>query len=221
MPLTATEGVLSTLGDIPKLPSLGRQQAQLRQQLTAQQLELGRLREAARHAARTTQLTAAMPELKGQVVKVIGRSILPTQHVVILNRGFTSRIAAEHTLVDVAGLVGRVLEATPTTSTGLLVTDPNSRIACLVERSRESALLTGTGGRLCQLQYLDLDADIEAGDAIVTAGLGSPFPKGLPLGVVVSVDRDERNARMRAWVRPAVRVHQLEEVLVVPPSKGE
>lgn len=213
LPLTATEGVCRVLVELPRLPSLGRQHAQLREQLTAQQLELGRLREMVRHSTRAAQLAAAAPGSTGQVARIIGRTILPTQHVVMLNRG-----APDAVLLDSAGVAGRVLEATPTTSTGLLLTDPNSRIACLVERSRESALLVGTGGRLCHLQYLDLDADVDVGDRIVTAGLGGPFPKGLPLGAVVKVDRDERNARMRAWVRPFVRVHQLEEVLCIPPS---
>lgn len=220
LPLTATEGVCRVLVELPQLPSLGRQQAQLREQLTAQQLELSRLREALRHSTRAAQLAAAAPGSPGQMARIIGRTILPTQHIVILNRGSKSRIAAEHVLMDSAGVAGRVLDAAPTTSTGLLLTDPNSRIACLVERSRESALLVGTGGRLCQLQYLDIDADVDVDDRIVTAGLGGSFPKGLLLGVVVKVDRDERNARMRAWVRPAVRIHQLEEVLCLPPSKS-
>lgn len=220
LPLTATEGALSTLLALPQLPALGRQQAEMRQRLTAQQLELGRLREAVRHSARAAELAASMPT-KGQVARIIGRTILPTQHVVLLNRGSHSQIAQGDVLLDAAGVAGRVIEAGPSISTGLLLTDPNSRIACLIERSREAALLVGTGGRLCQLEYLDADADLQVDDRVVTAGLGGPFPKGLPLGVVVKIERDERNARLHAWVKPAVRVNQLEEVLCLPPSKGE
>ena len=154
----------------------------------------------------------------GLVARVIGRTIIPTEHVILLDRGLREGVVREGVLVDVAGVVGRIVEVHPTTSLVSLLTDPDSRIACLVERSREGALLVGTGGLQGRLEYLDLEADVEAGDRVVTAGLGGSFPSGLLLGVVTKVQRDERNARVIAWVRPSVRPNQLEEVLCLPPA---
>lgn len=211
---------MGVLRDLPQVPHLEIELARLRAALTQRQLDVVQLQEALRHQTRAARLQQAVEGTRGPVARVIGRTILPTEHVIVLDRGSREGVAREGVLVDVAGVAGRIVEVHPTTSLGSLLTDPNSRIACLVERSREGALLVGTGGLQGRLEYLDLDADVEAGDRVVTAGLGGSFPKGLLLGVVTKVQRDERNARVIAWVRPAVRVNQLEEVLCLPPSKS-
>jgi rod shape-determining protein MreC len=99
----------------------------------------------------------------------------------------------------------------------MLLTDPDSRVAGLVDRSRETGLLVGRAGGRCEFMYLDVDADIQDGDRIVTAGLGGPFPKGLFLGRVARVVRDELTGSARASVVPAARLGRLEEVLCLPP----
>jgi len=238
LPLTTAERTFSILLDLPQVPHLEIELARLRTELTQRQLDVVHFQEAFRHQTRATQLQQAAEGrnpagsatplgseglrfgTSGPVARVIGRTIIPTEHVILLDRGSREGVAREGVLVDVAGVAGRIVEVHPTTSLGSLLTDPDSRIACLVERSREGALLVGTGGLQDRLEYLDLDADIEVGDRVVTAGLGGSFPKGLLLGVVTKVQRDERNARLTAWVRPAVRVSQLEEVLCLPPSKN-
>ena len=50
---------------------------------------------------------------------------------------------------------------------------------------------------------------------VVTAGLGGVFPKGLPVGTVVKVI-GHAHASPEVWVKPAVKLRQLEEVLVMP-----
>lgn len=239
LPLTTAERALGVLRDLPQVPHLELELARLRTELTQRQLDVVQLQEALRHQARATHLQEAVEGrnpagsatplgseglrfgTRGPVARVIARTILPTEHVIVLDRGSREGVAREGVLVDVAGVAGRIVEVHPTTSLGSLLTDPNSRIACLVERSRESALLVGTGGLQGRLEYLDLDADVEVGDRVVTAGLGGSFPKGLLLGVVTTIQRDERNARVTAWVRPAVRVNQLEEVLCLPPATSD
>ena len=97
-----------------------------------------------------------------------------------------------------------------------MLTDPESRVAGVVERSRETGLLVGQGNGACELLYLDPDADVKEGDRVVTAGLGGPFPKGLVLGVVTRVIKEEETGTLRAAVRPSVRLGQVEDVLCLP-----
>ena len=220
LPLSAVESVFGVLVRLPGLPSLTHEHATLRNELAMAKLELVRLRETVRHLTRASALRRSFAgSSKTVVTSIIGRMLLPTQHIVILDKGTRDGLVADSILLDTNGLVGRVLEASSTTSSAMLVTDPNSRIACLVERSRESGLLVGTGGTLCQLIYLDLEADVVEHDTIMTAGLEGPFPKGLLVGTVVKVVRDEQKTRAFAWVRPVVKLSQLEEVIcLLPPS---
>ena len=218
-PLTVTEAVLRTLVQLPRLPHLLHDNLALRAELTRLQLELAHLQEAARDADRTSQLRHDVGGAAGPVASIIGRAMFPTQHTVILDKGSRDGVMRESLLLAAGGVAGQVLEAHPAGSLAMLVTDPNSRIACLVERSRESGLLVGTGGPLCQLRYLDAEADVMVDDRVITAGLGGPFPKGLAVGRVVKVVRDEAGGRAVVWVRPALRLNQVEEVMCVPPEK--
>lgn len=218
---------------LPRLPSLLEENAHLRESLTERELEVSSAREALRqgHAAQTLQ--AAWPQFPpsgpaaggaggtsagGRLASALARSPLPTQQTLLIDRGQTHGLVEAGLVVDAQGVVGRVLETQATTALVLLVTDPNSRIAALVERSRETGLLIGRGFAECQLTYLDLGADIHAGDRILTAGLGGAVPKGLLLGTVTKVERLERAGATRATVKPAAALGRLEEVLCLPPA---
>ena len=216
-PLIAIQRVVTTLAWLPQLPTLTRENAELRRTLAAQQLDRLRLQETVRHLTTAQHASRAFSDSRGVAASIIGRSLIPTEQTVLLDRGAREGIVPDSVVVAADGLVGRILEAHSATSVVLLVTDPDSRVACVVERSREYALLVGTGEPLGQLTYLSLDADVEVGDRIVTAGIGGIFPKGVSIGTAVKVSRDARRALTRVWVRPAVTLNQLEEVLCLPP----
>jgi len=166
-------------------------------------------------------LMRSFPGATGPVASIIGRSLRPTQHTIILDKGSRDGVGPDAVVVDLAGVVGRVVEASSTTSVALLVTDPNSRIAALIERSREFGLAVGSGGQRCELHYLDEDADVTVNDRVVTAGVGGTFPKGLLIGTVAKLQRDLDRGRLAVWIRPAVTVSRLEEVLCLAPSSSE
>jgi rod shape-determining protein MreC len=216
-PLVVLQSALSIIVQLPRLPSLGQENQALREESASRQVELTMLREALRHERRVHELTLGWPEQPPVVASIIGLPIIATQHVALLDKGASAGVAPDSILLAPGGLVGRIVEAHASTSMALLLTDPDSRIACLIERSREAGLLIGTGERLCQMIYLDVEADVQLDDRVVTAGLGGPFPKGLAVGMVVKIKRDERNARAVVWVKPSVRLSQIEEVACVRP----
>lgn len=218
-PLVVVQSGIGIVRELPRLPELALENATLRHELASRQLELATLREGLRSAQHAQELSRAIPDASVVIASVIGLPIIPTQHVVMLNKGTRHGVVTDTVLLAPGGLVGRVIDAYETTSVAMLVTDPNSRVACLLERSRESGLLIGTGERTCQLIYLDVAADIAVEDRVVTAGLGGPFPKGIVVGTVTKVQRDERNARAIAWVRPSVKLSQVEDVACLPPSQ--
>jgi rod shape-determining protein MreC len=219
-PLVFARAATAMAVRLPELPRVEQEQAAMRRALAEQQLELTRLREALRRTERLQELTRQLPTEAARVVSVIGRAIVPTEHVVILDRGAQQGMARDAVLMEARGLVGRVLDVHPATSTAMLLTDPDSRVACLIERTRELGLLVGTGGTLCRLDHLDADADVVPGDLVVTAGLDGPFPKGLVVGTVVKVLRDEQGATAQAFVRPMVNLRHVEEMLCLPPASS-
>ena len=59
------------------------------------------------------------------------------------------------------------------------------------------------------------DQTVEVGDTVVTSGLGGVFPKGLPLGTVLSVERTSGSLYYEIEVEPLASAESFEEVLVI------
>ncbi len=112
-------------------------------------------------------------------------------------------------VVDAYGLVGRVIEVGERSARVLLVTDFNSRLPVLVERSRDQAILEGRNGPLAELRFLPIDPAFAVGDRVLTSGRGGLLAPGLPVGEIVHVD--ER----RVLVRPFVDWERLDYVTVL------
>lgn len=73
----------------------------------------------------------------------------------------------------------------------------------------------GRAEPLADFEYVQRDEQVEAGDLLLTSGLGAVYPKGLVVGRVASVVRRPYGLFQRAQVEPAVDFQQLEEVFVV------
>lgn len=217
-PYRLAAGLLQALALVPQLPRLAYEQREWQQALTQLELENAQLREQLRALAHAEALNALPSLPKNRVVaQVIGRSTLPAEHTLLLNRGARQGLVRDQVVLDLHGVMGRVAEVSDATAVVMLLTDADSRIGAAIERSRETGLLMGRGRTHAELIYLDVDADIEVGDRVVTAGLSEIFPKGLLLGTVTQVLRDEVTGTASAWVRPAARLGQIEEVLCLPP----
>ena len=67
----------------------------------------------------------------------------------------------------------------------------------------------------CLLQYIDRRAEINYGDVVVTSGMGGIFPKGIPIGMVVSVSKKTYGIFQEAMVQPTIDFGRLEEVYII------
>jgi rod shape-determining protein MreC len=117
-------------------------------------------------------------------------------------------------------VVGRISESGPDMSKVLLITDANSELAAMVQRSREKGVIAGTGERTLLLKYLSPTADLEIGDLIITSGMGRIFPAGLVIGSVEEVLRGVGGLEKQARVVPRVNINQLEDVQIITSKKG-
>lgn len=122
-------------------------------------------------------------------------------------------------VLNVYGLVGHVVEVGQRSSRVLLLTDLNSRVPVMADRSNARAVLTGDNTNFPRLDYLGRDADLQEGDRIVTSGDDGILPRGLPVGTAAL----DRNGRWRVrlfsdnapvdfvWVLPYERLPTPEE----------
>lgn len=118
-------------------------------------------------------------------------------------------------VITPVGVVGRIVKTTMSTAVALLLTDPNNAIAGLLQRTRDEGIVEGTPQHGVRMKYIPLLAGVREGDWIVTSGLVGGFPRGLPIGTVTTVEKDEGELFQVAAVEAAVDLSKVEEVLVI------
>jgi rod shape-determining protein MreC len=179
-------------------------------------MENRRLAEAEREATRLQGLVdLAKPGLgKTVVARVIGRDPSRSEQTLTIGKGESQGIKMNAPVISPDGAVGRVIAVGRLSAVVQLLSDPQSAVGVLVQRSRVQAVFRGTGTREIELDYIDNDNEVEVGDELITSGLDGLYPKGLPVGAVTVVD-PRRGLFRVVRSRLHVDVGRLEEVLVL------
>jgi len=99
--------------------------------------------------------------------------------------------------------------------------DRNSAVDALVQSSRDRGMVRGLSTATCRMDYVAKSAEVHEGDLIVTSGLEGVFPKGVPIGRVLSVDQTPGSLFKEIIIQPEVDFSKLEEVLVIKKSREE
>lgn len=102
----------------------------------------------------------------------------------LINAGSEDGVAKNQAVISERGLVGRVMQVGSHSAQVLLLSDMNSRIPVMNERTREKMILVGRGTELPVLSYVATDSASKKGDRIVTSGDGGVFPKNIAVGVI-------------------------------------
>jgi len=165
---------------------------------------------------------------KISVARVISSDMRAEFKSITINRGAMEGIEPLMPVLGPKGLVGKVGETGTHTARVLLITDPNSAVDVLVQRSRARAMIVGTvwhttlksGYYLTRMEYLNNSSDIQDGDTVVTSGLDGIFPPGIPVGTVHDLKLSQYGIFREAGVVPFEDMAELQDVAVVL-SKAE
>jgi rod shape-determining protein MreC len=132
-----------------------------------------------------------------------------------IDLGSEHAIKADMPVVTERGLVGRIRQVGPNSSTVLLITDPSSAVNALIQRNRVVGVVEGQPGALPVMRFIPQEADVTVGDLVITSGLGGNFPRNLVIGQVIEVHKHDYDMFQEATVRPTVNFDRLEIVLVI------
>ncbi len=159
------------------------------------------------------ELRRILPSNMGKAIfaRVIARSPSAWNRVLLIDKGEEQGIRVNTPILSESSLIGKVVEAGPAVSKVLLITDPNSRIGALVQRTRHQGILYGTFSGECRMKYLSVDADIVPGDVVESAGYGGFFPKAVAIGTVVKVWKEPGQIYKVAEVKPLTDLSRVEE----------
>lgn len=203
-----------------RVTALEAENSQLKQQVATTALDRNRL-------AEYDGLTATAGTVRHALVPahVIGHG--PAQsfsQTVTIDAGTSSGVHADLTVLNNDGLVGRVIAATRTTATVLLLLDRDSVVGGRLGGSMEVGFLQGrgelSGEATLDLKLLDGAFVANEGDTAVTFGSedGAPYIAGVPIGKVTAVYSSPRETSRRVEIRPFVDFTALDLVGVAVPA---
>lgn len=219
----ATDSVLRPVGNFFEgmihYGDLKAENARLRQ-------ENGRLQGqivAADQATRDLASLSALDHITfvGNVARVDARVIDTTSSnfelTVEIDKGRDQGVDKDMPVISGAGLVGRVLEASRTRATVLLLEDTNFAVGVRDVASQDVAVATGQGeGHPLRVENEASTGKLATGDTLVTSGVGgSTYPGGIPVGQVATATTAAGALQQDVTVRPAVDLSRLEFVSVL------
>jgi rod shape-determining protein MreC len=127
-------------------------------------------------------------------------------------------------VVASAGVVGRVQRVFGGWCDVLLAADPKSSIDVVVARTGGRGVVKGVAGSdryHTRVEYLERKDEAAEGDLVVTSGLGGFFPRDLPVGKIVKVDKRGFGLYQEVEVQPVVDFGKVRDVLVVVPRDAQ
>jgi rod shape-determining protein MreC len=201
--------------------------------LTAERNELARRaaadEDAVRTARRVTALLGSTPSPRVVPARVVafGGAAAPGSRRVTIDAGARDGVTADLPVVAAGGLVGRVVATWDRTSDVLVLGDRGVTVGVRAGARGTLGSLSATapagagrrpGGRL-SLTLVERGT-VRVGDVVTTLGSvgGSPYPPGVRVGTVASVDPRRGQLTATASVLPAVDPTTLDVVGVLLPT---
>jgi len=202
------------------LVHLQKENVMLKQRIAELQKDNHQMKEMALANERLQKLLQFREKMSHSMIaaEVIGQDPSSWFKSVTINKGEKDRVRMGMAVISPEGVIGQILKTAPHYSIVLLITDYNSAIDSIIQRTRAKAIVEGRGENRCQLKYLLRTEEVMVGDIVVTSGLSGNFPKGLMVGEVRKVDKKGHGVFQYAELVPSVDLTKLEEVLVITES---
>ncbi len=185
--------------------------------------QIANLKEAQNENNRLREILNFQEKLKLEtiVARVIAKDVSTEFRAVRINRGENAGIKKGMAVITYEGVVGRVMRTTSSTADIVTILDLLSAVDGVIERSRARGVVEGLTDELCQLKFTLRTDDIQAGDVILSSGLGGVYPRGVAVGTVSRVKKKPFGITQDVEIKPSVDFTKLEEVMIVTDQRVE
>ncbi len=147
--------------------------------------------------------------------RVIGRPTNSWERTITIDRGSADGVKVAMPVIAPQGLLGQTIAVTKHTAQVRLITDPRSGVASMLQSTRAEGVVKGSLEGKVSMDFVSREATVNAGDVVITSGLGGVYPKGLLIGEVTGVVNAPSGLYQDIAVDPAADLSGLEEVVVL------
>ena len=159
------------------------------------------------------------------VARIISRAPSEFDQQVVISAGSDSGIRRDTPVVTNDGLVGRVTDLNGGAAQVTLITDDESAVQALDQRTGAIGLVRlGQGEGQLILDRVPKEMNVQEGDVIITAGTRSKqypslFPRGIAIGQVVRVGQTDTAPYKSIQIQPYVNFGSLDSVIALVTKK--
>lgn len=180
-------------------------------------LEIIRLNDIKEENARLRALLEFREKLGFKTIsaEIIAREPNDWTGAFVIDRGTRDGIKTQTAVCSANGLLGKVVEAGSDTSFVVLLTHPNFKAGGVIKGTRINGVIAGAGKGAAKMMYIPKDAGVKKGAIVTTSGLSLIFPKGIPIGEIVSVHKSKTGLYKYAIIKPFADPFDEEEVLCI------
>ena len=154
--------------------------------------------------------------------RVIARSSTDWSSTIQINKGTSDGVQEDQPVITGDGLIGRIDQASGGSATVQLITDGGAAVdAAVVPDGTSGVVRTPVGDPDdLQLDFVREVKSIRKDQTVITSGfkrgeLESLFPRGIPIGTIRDVDRDELETYQRVHVEPFADFRRIDLVQVL------
>lgn len=165
------------------------------------------------------------PDFVLEPANIIGTDNSDVFSSLIIDKGSSDGVSAGDPVVYGSYLVGVVKKVNESYSVVMTILNPSVNVSAIESATREAAYVTSNteqseNGK-CILAGLERTTSVSPGGLVLTSGIGGVYPKGLIIGTVSQVQRNERDFSSYAVVTPGADFDKIEDVFVITSFKGQ
>jgi rod shape-determining protein MreC len=143
-----------------------------------------------------------------------------SESLLLLDVGMQDGITVGDPVISSEGLLGVIREVGPSNSLALDWTHPDFAVSVISEATGIGGIVEAYRGSFREEDRLLLKGiayyePVEAGERLVTSGMGAFFPRGIPVGWVEEEAASDAGWHRRFWVRPMVAVERVTHVVIL------
>ncbi|MCA0986214.1 rod shape-determining protein MreC [Guptibacillus algicola] len=151
---------------------------------------------------------------------MIARSPDRWNDLLTIDKGKQDGVEANMAVTTPEGLIGKIKNVQPFSSTVQLVSDVDrtNRIAAMTQEDENVfGTIEGydTERDVLLFAKIPVDTKVKKGQTVITAGNGGIFPRGIVIGEILDVETDNVGTTQTAYVKPAADLYDINNVMVI------
>lgn len=147
--------------------------------------------------------------------RIINQNLMASVHTLMIDVGKNSGLHADMGVMDVHGIIGKIISVGEKASEVQMITDKNYKISVRVGDSRELGIFSFDQGSLGKIDGIRKTLSLKAGAIVYTSGISDIYPADIPVARIVSTRQDENKAFQDIIVELLADIHNFDFVFVI------